>query len=80
MTSELKFKKMVYSAKSEPELWDAIYEFWQELPVDGEIDINVFDGKPKYQKKINEILLNLYFTNYIHAIWLRNKTLIRKTW
>jgi len=80
MTSELKFKNIVYSAKSEPELWDAIYGFWQELPVDGEIDLNIFEGKPKYQKKINDILLNLYFTNYIYAIWLKDKTLIRKTW
>lgn len=79
MTNELNFKTIVFGAKSEPDLWDAIYGFWNTLPIDGEIDLTVLNGKPKYQSKINEILKSLYQTNWIHAIWLQNETKIRRT-
>lgn len=74
---EIGFKKAVYSAGSREELEQAIYNYWNNVRVDDEIDLRWFDSKPRYQQAVDDILASLHSHRAIHAIRLTNT--IRRT-
>jgi hypothetical protein len=75
--AELAFKQAVFQAKSQEELEQNLYDYWNQVQVDEEIDLEWLGDKPKYKERVSDTLLNFYQQNMIHAIWLNNR--IRRT-